>query len=61
MYLADVMGLTTKEIAELMDVPQNTVLSRIHRGRIRLREITAARGLNQTDGKVTSGTEAKNV
>ena len=60
-YLADVMGLTTKEIAELMDVPQNTVLSRIHRGRIRLREITAARGLNQTDGKVTSGTEAKNV
>ena len=57
-YLADVMGLSTKEIAELMDVPQNTVLSRIHRGRIRLREITAARGLNQTDGKVTSGTEA---
>lgn len=60
-YLADVMGLTTREIAELMDVPQNTVLSRIHRGRMRLREITASRGVGQGDGGATSGTEASSV
>ena len=60
-YLADVMGLTTREIAELMDVPQNTVLSRIHRGRMRLREITASSGVGQGDGGATSGTEASSV
>lgn len=37
-YLADVMGLTTREIAEIVDAPQNTVLSRVHRGRQKLRE-----------------------
>ena len=38
-YLSDVVGMTSREIAESMDVPQSTVLSRIHRGRKRLREI----------------------
>ena len=37
-YLADVVGLTSKEIAQITDVPQNTVLSRIRRGRARLRD-----------------------
>lgn len=38
-YLSDVMGLTTREISEIVEAPQNTVLSRIHRGRKRLREV----------------------
>lgn len=38
-YLADVMGLSSREIAEILQVPQGTVTSRIHRGRQRLREI----------------------
>lgn len=37
-YLADVMGFTTREIAEIVESPENTVLSRIHRGRKKLRE-----------------------
>jgi RNA polymerase sigma-70 factor, ECF subfamily len=36
--LCDVVGLTYDEIAETLDVPVGTVRSRIHRGRMRLRE-----------------------
>ncbi len=53
-YLSDVMGLTTREIADIMEVPQNTVLSRVHRGRRRLREIVTRPGRETVAKKVSS-------
>lgn len=36
-YLADVEGFTYREIAEMLEIPPGTVMSRIHRGRKTLR------------------------
>jgi RNA polymerase sigma-70 factor, ECF subfamily len=41
-YLADIAGYPHKEVAQIMRTPLGTVMSRLHRGRTRLRQKLAA-------------------
>src|SRR6202021_2035751 len=44
-YLADIEGYPYREIAEMMGTPIGTVMSRLHRGRRKIREQLLASGL----------------
>ncbi|WP_080796133.1 sigma-70 family RNA polymerase sigma factor [Corynebacterium pacaense] len=62
-YYADVEDLSYREIAEIMDIPLGTVMSRLHRGRKQLRgmlkEVAQEHGIGLTHPDVVKNSEAE--
>jgi RNA polymerase sigma-70 factor (ECF subfamily) len=59
--LADVEGFSYKEIAEMLDIPIGTVMSRLHRGRKNMQralyEYAMQRGLLSAESTTTDGSD----
>ncbi len=59
--LADVQGFSYKEIAEILEIPDGTVMSRLHRGRAKLQkdllEFASKRGLLVGPSQINSNQE----
>jgi RNA polymerase sigma-70 factor (ECF subfamily) len=53
-YYADIEGLRYRQIAEIMNTPLGTVMSRLHRGRSRLRLLLSDTTEDTTTGPAAS-------
>ena len=60
-YLADVEGFSYQEIADIQGVPIGTVMSRLHRGRAKLRQVLGEYAREQGVGLGNSETPAKTM
>lgn len=58
-YLADVEGFSYQEIADIAEVPIGTVMSRLHRGRTRLRKTLGEYAREQGVGLNAAGSTTK--
>lgn len=63
--LADVEGFAYKEIAEMLEIPIGTVMSRLHRGRKQMHkllyEFASERGLIDSTGPSTTTTDSEHA
>lgn len=59
--LVGLEGLAYEEAAQVLDVPIGTVMSRLSRGRERLRQLLAAQGSAQDDGQRAAGSGLRRV
>lgn len=59
-YLADVEGFSYQEIADIAEVPIGTVMSRLHRGRARLRKALGEYAAEQGVGLGSEGKKGSN-
>jgi RNA polymerase sigma-70 factor (ECF subfamily) len=58
-YLAEVEGFSYQEIADIAEVPIGTVMSRLHRGRTRLRKTLGEYAREQGVGLSAGGAATK--